>query len=750
MYARRIVTFGAPAARAALHTLAAAAPPLVGAAFSLLLLLSVAGADRAPAAVPLGIGLLLALAVWRPPAALQLAAAAIPLSWWITRAAGLLPLRLAEAIALAALAGACLRLAARRGAAQRTASGGAPGCPARTARGGTPRGTGSGEAPAWPGATRTPVRRRGALPAGVRPAAAAVLAVAGAAALVDLAPARAGLAGAWLIATDAVSRLSTGYLWGAAPAAPGLADAARLAAGVGLLLVVVAWSRRSEDLPRRLAVASVAGAAGAAAINLGVGADALLATDQPARMLLRELAGGRLTLESALANLHVTGEYFLLSTCVGVGLAAGRRCARLYGAAALATGAAFWIVGSRTQLAAAGLTALAAGALWLRPRLAPRWRGALAAAALLAGVSLPVAIVTVYSQRTGVFDRAAAGDGELAELAEVLYAETSQHVRIRTEFAAASLRMWATEPVFGVGPGRYRELSARFMSPWLLGIYPDGENAHNNYLQIAAELGAVGLAAFVWLLAALGWSVWRAVRAGPPLDPLLAGAAAGTAAFLVASLTGHPLLLGETAYPFWIAAGIAAAIADRRQPPAAAGVGRNIAADVRDDHAGARRLAAGWTIAPLLFLVVTLPARIDGAAQARMRATAADGLDGLGGVFAVETERPGGIPFRWTGPRATLFAPGGAARVRIPLRAPQARPDRPVAVDVAVDGRRVARVPLPGPTWVEVVAPLGGPPAADGFRRVDLIVDPPWPARDRGNGDPRTLGVQLRAVSVVR
>ncbi len=690
----RLLLQAAAAARAFLPLAAARAPvpigaaaraflPLGAAAVAIVLLLPAAAVDRTPLAVPLGLGLLLALSIARPALGLVVAAVLIPLSWWITRTADLEPLRLAEALVLAVLAGTCLRLPFR------------------------PRAGAVGPA----------------LPAGVGPAAAAVVAVAAASVVVDLAPAQAGLAGAWRLVTDAARQLSTDYLYGTAAVAPGLADAARLAEGVGLLLVVVAWSRRDAGLPRRLAGASLAGAAAAATVNLSVGANAILATEEPARMLLRELAGGRLTLHAGMANLRVTGEHFLMATCVGVGLAAGRRRAWLYGAATLATGVTVWIVGSHAQLGVAALTALAAGTLWLlNRRLTARWRRAVIGGAVIAAVLAPAVIVRVYSQRTGVFERVAAGDGALAG---GLYATTAQHVRLRIEFAETGLRIWATSPLFGVGAGRYHGLSARFMSPWLLGFYPHGENAHNNYLQIAAELGAAGLAAFLGLLAAIAWSLWRALRAGPRLDVLLAGSAAGTAAFLAASVTGHPLLLGETAYPFWIVAGVALAIAGRRCPrPTGA--------------------AAGWTLVPLLVLLITLPGRIDAAAQAALRDTARTGLDGIAGAHGLEREPSGGRPYRWTGPRAAFFAPGDALEARIPLRSGS---PRRVAVDVAIDGQRVMRVPLFGPDWVDVAVPLAGPRATRARWRIDLLVDPPWPPRERRNGDPRTLGVMLGTIA---
>ena len=669
--------------------------PLGAAAVALVLLLPAAAVDRLPIVVPIGLGLLLALSIARPPLGLIVVAALVPLSWWIIRVADLDSLRLAEALVLAVLAGTSLRMAFS------------------------------------PRRRDSDVPR---MPAGVGPAATAVMAVTAASVVVELAPVQTSATGTWFVATDAASQLSRDYLYGTAAVAPGLVEAARLGEGVGLLLIIAAWSRRQPSLPRQLAVALLAGAAVAAAVNLSIGAHAILESGQPATMLLRELAGGRLTLHSNMANLRVTGEYFLMAACMGLGLVVGQRRPWLYRAATLMIATTVWIVGSRTQLGVAALIALAGGVIWLRRSgVEARWRRAAVCGALTAATLLPMAVVMVYSERANEFNRDAVRDDQLAELVDDLYAQTTRDVRRRFEFAATGVRIWATEPIFGVGAGRYDDLSATYSSPWLLRFYPNGENAHNNYLQIAAEFGAVGLAAFLWLLTAVSWNVWRALRTGPGLDPLLVGTSFGTVAFLIASLTSHPLLLGETAYPFWIASGLVLAIAVRRHAPAPARAGL--------------RPAIGWPLAPVLLLVVTLPARIDGVTHELTRANVRDGLEGLSGVYALEAEQRDGTPYRWTSPRATFFAPGSAYLARIPLRAPHAGPGRQVTVDIAIDGRRVMSVPMFRPDWIEVAAPLAGPRSSPALARIDLIVDPPWRPHERGNGDPRTLGVMIGAIA---
>ena len=82
--------------------------------------------------------------------------------------------------------------------------------------------------------------------------------------------------------------------------------------------------------------------------------------------------------------------------------------------------------------------------------------------------------------------------------------------------------MTASSPSFGVGIGRYYSRSGEFSSPELLESFPPAihENAHNNFLQILAELGVVGFAVVMWLL----WSAARYVPPAPGGRPARAAA----------------------------------------------------------------------------------------------------------------------------------------------------------------------------------------------------------------------------------
>ena len=541
-----------------------------------------------PAPALAALALLPALSAWRPAAGLVAVTALVPVSRWLSQFD--VPLRLAEALVLAVLAGALARLALDAGR-----------------RAGPPL-----------------------LAPGPGPAAALFAAAAAAAVAVEWRVEQAGVRAF----PASLGALWDDYLFGAAGAVPGLVDAARLIEGAVLLLVVLAWSRREPGLPRQLAAATLVGAAGAAALNLHLLLEELLAADSTTT-----LAGylrGSYRLAGHVSDVNATGSYFLLAGLAGLGLIAGGRGARRLAtpaaatAAVLAAGAACWLSGSRSALAAAALVGLAGGAWWAWKRR-PRGRLRLAAAgALLAALlALPLAVAAAYPGR---------GAGAAA-----------YSLRHRIEFTTRSLRMWRTEPLFGVGAGRYLLLSEQFAGD---GAAPRfrRENAHNNFLQIAAELGAVGIAAFLALLAACASRVWRALGARDGPDPLLAGAGAGAAAYLLTCLTGHPLLTGETAYPFWIVLGVAAARAERLLPASRPGAGR--------------AAAAGWAAG--LLLLATVPFRADAAVRGLTAGQPRSVLDDLrGGTFGPETG-PRGRCFRWSGPYATFLLPGHARAVRVP------------------------------------------------------------------------------------
>jgi putative inorganic carbon (HCO3(-)) transporter len=73
----------------------------------------------------------------------------------------------------------------------------------------------------------------------------------------------------------------------------------------------------------------------------------------------------------------------------------------------------------------------------------------------------------------------------------------------------AAWQMWSDHPWFGVGIGNYEPEYSQYALPlWPVAL----GHAHNYYLNVAAEVGVVGLATYVllWGLAVVG--AWRACR----------------------------------------------------------------------------------------------------------------------------------------------------------------------------------------------------------------------------------------------
>ncbi len=94
------------------------------------------------------------------------------------------------------------------------------------------------------------------------------------------------------------------------------------------------------------------------------------------------------------------------------------------------------------------------------------------------------------------------------------------------------LEMIKDYPLFGVGQDNFQHLYDRYRKPEDKSM----GNMHNSYLTILAERGAVGLAAWLAMITALGWSMLRLYRKenGPPL---LKGNAAGSLSALIALMS---------------------------------------------------------------------------------------------------------------------------------------------------------------------------------------------------------------------
>ncbi len=109
---------------------------------------------------------------------------------------------------------------------------------------------------------------------------------------------------------------------------------------------------------------------------------------------------------------------------------------------------------------------------------------------------------------------------------------------MRAEYWGQTLKIFASHPVFGVGPGKFNLINSRY--------------AHNSYLQLAAETGIIALAAFMWLAFT---GLRRLVKtAGPDKTRVLLVASA--VIFLTHNLIDFSFFLPEISLLWWAVLGL--------------------------------------------------------------------------------------------------------------------------------------------------------------------------------------------------
>jgi O-antigen ligase len=123
----------------------------------------------------------------------------------------------------------------------------------------------------------------------------------------------------------------------------------------------------------------------------------------------------------------------------------------------------------------------------------------------------------------------------------------------RVGIYAANLDIIHDHPVLGLGFGRYQAAAGPYYDR-----HPDADrrsHAHSNFLQIAAEAGLAGLAAFGLVYATALRRGWAAMRdaAGPETERVAAGAWAGIVGFLVGGVTQYTFGDAEVAITMWTA-----------------------------------------------------------------------------------------------------------------------------------------------------------------------------------------------------
>jgi O-antigen ligase len=423
---------------------------------------------------------------------------------------------------------------------------------------------------------------------------------------------------------------------------------------VSVLAVAVyverALRRRPAMTPMAVRMFLVGGAAAATFAALRVGSLLLEGRVDPNRWVILQRIFSEIRISALHQDPNAAGSYFALILVPAVILALRLRSIWLTFGVIPLVGTAFIVAQSRAAMLAVGLVL-----------------GVIAVLALFRAHRYVLAASVLFVVGALGLGASMATQGAHASL--------GQAAAIRQEMSMLAVDMTRDHPTFGVGIGNFRSVSRHYVTdryPQLQQFSPNGQNAHNNFLQILGELGIPALAAFLWLiaLAARGWR-WEP---GSAPETVIYGRAlaAGLAAFVISALFGHPLLIPQVAAAFFFALGLTAAAF-----PAPAGAGR----------IGQLVLAAA-----LAAVLATLPGRI---LDARAASREADGLSGVVGTIddvpyrmaeSVSTWRLAPdvrvvtLPLRWEAPAApgcgveVIFKDQVADRVRpsdsawLPLR----------------------------------------------------------------------------------
>ena len=655
---------------------------------------SIFWAPHVPLALKLGMAALLLLSAGRPGDGLLVVVALTPLGWMLTtRVFGAYPARVTEAIVLTFLAGYAVHLLGRRVGKV---------------------GSAPSAAPAVGAAAFDP-------PARLLVPALLFSAVAVASCLVVYRIAQVWHDHPWPYFQRFAAFLARDYHDSLGDVDPTAASGgfgffvamALVIEGVGLFLVAFAFSRDAA-YRQRLTAMAVAGAAGAGALSF---------------VALAMAAVGEVDISATWAQLLVlrwsmftpkvntAASLFVLTAplAFGAAAAASRDKGRVgWIAAGSLIVAALWINGTRAALLAA-IVVLVGVFAWLASR---RITGQLPSRWAIIGVAvLTLGLAATTYQR-------------LSQSAAVNVALTSRRM-----FTQTAVNMFASQPLFGVGIGQYYLLSERFAPEELFAFSPlyRRVQAHNAFLQVAAELGVVGLIAFTWMIGAALWMIASGLRKRPH-DAVLLGAAGGITAFLLTTASsGHPLLLEVTAYPFWIVLGLATGWAFHGSALPDAPPARS--------YATSRGWSAVAVAAGILF--ASVPVRVE-------RETERINFAGITyGTHGGWRKSSRDLTHVWTSERATLFLESEATEVEIPLRALFARFTGPVMVEMSVDGDVVDRVALTDSRWRRVRLSL--PSVSRRYLQLDLRVSPTWSSPDAppGTPDARKMGVMVGEPRVI-
>lgn len=392
-------------------------------------------------------------------------------------------------------------------------------------------------------------------------------------------------------------------------------------------------------------------------------------------------------------DVNAAGTVFLMVLLTAMGLTSQvRRPALWIVIVILLLG--IWVSGSRTALAVLVIALIGALAFAaVAARGARRWMAGSALALLIAG----------------------------AAAATVLYpagrnAEPSDAYATRRVMAHTGLAMWRSAPIFGVGVGRFQAESSRFGATALrdeLHFSLVNENAHNNFLQVLAELGLTGLGALLVLIGTVVIGALRAERQAP--IRMRRWLTLGLVAGLLTWLTGHPQLVPDAAFAFWLLVGVLASLL---APPGSVAAGRP-----------AQVAAAILTTA----VIASVPFRT------RAAIAAAD-LEHVGTGVSVWHPDAAIGRYRDAGRAFALYLPADGSTVVLPVRRANGTAES-LRLSISARGQLLKEVVIAGEDWHRI--PIALRPAGRRFELVHFTVSgvehatPEGPLLNVGRAEPQ-------------
>ncbi|RJP24067.1 MAG: hypothetical protein C4520_05080 [Candidatus Abyssobacteria bacterium SURF_5] len=203
-----------------------------------------------------------------------------------------------------------------------------------------------------------------------------------------------------------------------------------------------------------------------------------------------------------------------------------------------------WLTYSRGGLLSAAAVLVVFAAVWVWGRRAPK--------TVVAGVALAAVVSLLFLHMPDAY---CADKIDVKSVSFMSRLQDSLSVKQRLSYWEATLIMIRDYPWVGVGWGAWESAYPKYM---VLGGYPV-RLAHNNFLQVCAETGIIGLNLFVGLWLVSLHAFWRKLRSSE-MQGIACGLGAAIVAFLVNSMVDFALYLPALVSVVFACLGLLAAI----------------------------------------------------------------------------------------------------------------------------------------------------------------------------------------------